>query len=194
MDDAELRTTIEMAMMKAREIILAGEDVIRVFFAQDKNGKSHIVMAPSTGRDEDATLIAYLKTLFAILGIQSYCMMSEVWISERSTLAGPAPSEDPNRKEALMAVAVHRVRGESGEYQVVTRAAQAEITRNPTRVGDIVWDTMSQISGRFTQLLPSPDMPDCPDVPAALAVLAAMTKAAGGGLLQTTDLEQRTVH
>ena len=191
MQDA-LKNTIENAMGKAREMILGGDEVLRVFFAIDKDGSANVVVAPATGDDEDNNLIPYLRMMFAILGVRSYCMMSEVWMSRRATREGPRPSEDPDRIEALVALGIERITDDAGKTQTLMRMASAQITRDPTAVAAIEWSEPStRLESKWATLLPPPGMPECPDVPGAMKMLQEMGEQFGiTGVSMTPGMER----
>lgn len=196
MQQDTLKDIIEGAMGKAREMILADKEVLRAFFVVDKENRSSVIMAPSVGSIEDDTqLIPYLRMLFAILGVESYCMMSEVWMSKRATREGPPPSQDPNRTEALIAFAVQRAKDhQNGKLETVTRFASAEITRDPTAVGPVKWEDLMEIESKWSTLLPPEGMPECPDVPWALNKLAEVGKIMGIGQFDCSRDPSAKVH
>lgn len=184
MQDTEIEKLVDFALSKARQQILDGDEVLRTFFCQDRDGGRHLVVAPSAGFEADTNMISYLKLMFAILGVEAYCMMSEVWYvegSDKASLQKMRPSENPNRKEALMAMIVRRSKDDRGRHGIDARSVRAVITREPTAVGPIEWDTPERIEGRFAELLPPIDTPPCPDVDAAMVVLQAYGAALGIG-------------
>lgn len=190
MQDKEMCELIENAMKVAQDLVMKGEEAIRAFLVEDREGNTSIVMAPAYGYDADTKMIAYLKLLFAILGVQAYCMISEAWVSTRATREGPAPSEDPNRKEMILALGVRRVTGESGEPMAVSKIARAEIMRNPTAVGKIDWCDGATAESRFMQMLPPAELEPCPDIPAAMEMLQAVGKEMGVGVLNNDEILQ----
>ena len=193
-NDKDMREIIEIGLSRAAEFVMSGDLADRVFLVEDRGGKKSVVMAPSESYESDTRMLTYLRLLFAILGVQAYCMVSEVWVSERSTREGPAPSEDPNRKEAIIALAVRRVRGESGEPMLVARTARRTITRNPTTVSPIDWCDGVEVSGRFATLLPVVDHAPCPDVPFALKKLQEMGKGLGFGFMDVEEEKRKGAH
>lgn len=181
MSTQEDKTAAEGYFKVARKMVLDGEELTRVFFVTEDTGKVHVIAAPCGGPEADTTLIRFLRAMFAALNAVSYCMVSEVWISEKQEFLGCA-SQDPDRKEAIIMLATRRVRGESGEYKDISISGRAEITREPTAVGELEWDDAAVIGGRFTTLLPPHDMPKCPqDIqPEILATLGKMVTDMGG--------------
>lgn len=165
----------------AKKMVLDGEELTRVFFVTDHAGKMHVIAAPSGGPDADTAMVNFLRAMFAVLNAVSYCMISEVWISEKPEYAGRV-SEDPDRTEAIIMLATRRVRGESGEYKDVSVSGRAMIQRDPVRVGDLQWDDFAVIGGRFTTLLPPHDLPKCPSdlQPELLAGLGRSVAQMGG--------------
>jgi len=176
MQSPELKTMAERYFETARKIVLDGDELTRMFFVQ-VGDDMHVIAAPCQGYDEDTTLVQILKLMFATWGVTSYCMVGEVWRSENLKYVGRA-SEDPNRTEAIMMITTARVRGESGEYQDVNSVAQAVITRDPTVVGELEVVPYTSVGGRFTELLPPPELPPCPD-DMKKTIFAALADAMG---------------
>lgn len=172
--NADLKPLIELAMKDARERVLEGDEYMRMFFAADAEGKVNIICAPSMGPD-DGQILQFLRMVFVAWGVVQYAMVSEVWVSHDLDhhKSGKTPSEDPKRSEAIMALAVRHLRGESGETIKAISAARALITRNPTAVSDIEWEQGTQFGGRMTELLPPPDVPTLPE-PIRKAILKAI--------------------
>lgn len=192
--DKDMKEIIKTALTRAEEFVMNGDQAELVFLVEDREGKKSVVMAPSESRESDTHMLTYLRVLFAILGVQAYCLVSEVWVSERETREGPMPSEDPNRKEAILALAVRRVVGESGEPMLVTRTARRTITRNPTAVGPIDWYEAVEVTGRFASLIPVVDHEPCPDVPFALKKLQEMGETLGFGVLDMEEERRKGAH
>lgn len=183
------------AMKTARQTILDGGEVVRTFFAQSKNGEKHVVVAPCLSDQTEGGMVLYLKMLFAILDIEAYCMMSEVWmtVNDRGqpTAGVVRPSESPERQEALFALTVRRVRDDSGAHRLDTRSARAMITREPLVIGDVVWDEPEMVGGRLTDLLLPADMPPCPDVEGAMEILKKVGDLSGIAGVNLHDLYAR---
>lgn len=182
------------AMAKARQMILDGDEVIRTFFAQSANGGKHVIMAPCEADNEEG-MILYLKMLFAILNVEAYCMMSEVWmtVSEdgKPASTGVRPSQSPNRQEALFAVTVRRAPDDKGGSRIDARSARAMIKRNPTAIGDVIWDEAAIVGGRFSELLPPAGIGPCPDVEGAMEILKKVGQLAGIAGVNMHDLHAR---
>lgn len=190
MQSHELKAMAQRYFETARKIVLDGEELTRMFFVQ-VGDDMHVVAAPCSGHEEDAAMVKILRLMFAVWGADSYCMVSEIWVSENPRYS-PRASEDPDRTEAIMLMTMQRVRGESGETQDIASVARAKITRDPVAVGELEWDEGARVGGRFADLLPPPDAPKCPDNMKA-EILAALAKAVGniGGRLEEF---RETVH
>lgn len=163
----DLRAICEQALDEAAATVIGGGEYIRMIFAGDTKDNLNIICAPSQGEEGEIGMLNYLRAQFLIWDIAYYAMVSEVWISTRpaySRQSGSMPSEDPNRGEALSAIIVRRVRGESGApvliaetmRRVVSRSADA-VTVGPTELHK------SGVSGRWTMLLPPTMLSEAPE-------------------------------
>jgi len=179
MTDNDMQSLVQSSMKIATDQILAGDEVIRTFFCQSKNGDKHMVIVPAHGYDEDTKLLTYLKLMFCVLDVQAYCMLSEVWMATGTTAMDVPPSERPDREEALMAICVRRFKDDQGKHHLDIKTARAMITRDPTKVGPVIWDEADRVEGRMAALLPPPDMPPCPDVEGAMKALERMAREFG---------------
>jgi len=164
--NADIKALALNALNFARQQLVQGKDVPRIFFVpRDDTGEVNIIAAPTGDPDQEATLVKYFQLLFACWSVARYAIVSEVWVSNSmkySAENGSAPSEDPNRKEALLVLVVQRSKGESGDWVDSKAMGRAMIHRDPLRVDDLVWD-VGEISGRFALLLPPKWLPPVPD-------------------------------
>lgn len=188
----EAKEAAERYFKIARKMVLDGEDLTRVFFVSDDEGNMNIIAAPCGGPEADTSLIGFLRIMFAAMNAVSYCMVSEVWVSENPAYVGQA-SQDPNRKEAVIMLTVRRVRGESGEYQDICASGRAMIERDPLRVGDLEWG--DAVGGRFTRLLPAAGMPKCPkDIQKEILGRLGQMVGQMGGEFQMVAPDKEPVH
>lgn len=195
MQQNEAKQAAEGYFQTARKMVLDdGQELTRVFFVTDDEGNMNVIGAPCGGPDADTTLIGLMRLMFAAMNAVSYCMVSEVWVSEKPEFLGKA-SQDPDRSEAIILLTVRRVRGESGEYRDVSAAGRAMIRRDPLRVDDLEWsDTI--VGGRFTTLLPDPSTPKCPkDIqPEVMATIGDLVAKIGGKFEQLARDAKETMH
>lgn len=164
--EIDLKPIIEHALGDAREAVLAGRDYLRWFYAANAEGNLNVICAPCEGPDADTSLLRFLRLLFMALGVTQYAMVSEAWISSSpkySRGAGGLPEDDPERGEGLIAIAVRRVLGESGNPVEIRSYANCAITRKPTcEVGAIEWPEWDNLEGRMFSLLPPHGAPPIP--------------------------------
>jgi hypothetical protein len=146
---------------EARETILSGGDILRTFYAQTVDDELICIGAPGEGEENEPKLIAFLRLMFLAHGVRAYSMVSEVWTSTDGRYSrgeGRMPMEDPNRGEAIMAMAVSFDRLEGGSLRRRVGKGTAAITRNPTKIDEMVWveDGVdgARVTGRYTMLLP----------------------------------------
>jgi hypothetical protein len=123
----DLKRLLDMAGDHAHTVLVLKHEpeLVPVFHMLDEEGNG--VVAPVIWRDEaeKSAILARLRMLMKQEGIVAYSMVSEAWAAVQpkdwkpGMPDGPMPSERPDRKEVVIAIAADKTRAISRSWDIV---------------------------------------------------------------------------
>ena len=138
-----------------REILNEGGQVYPTWTAWSRDEDlPMMITTPWADDDEKNRMASMVEGAFVIHNVNRYIMFSEVWTAKAKEGRQPAPSQNPERQEALAILHVHEKASESYIYPII-RCHDGAVIFEEKKI-------CHETKGRMVELLPPPDAPVFP--------------------------------
>jgi hypothetical protein len=149
-------TFLSQSLQFAKDKLMEDGQLYTMIIGETGSGERTAFVGVFKNDEEKETYLRMVTMSFVLLGVHRYIALSEAWMStvqasKNAISHAIRPSEDPKRKECLLAALISYF---SKETQIF------EIKRNNQhKVVDLtLLQKMNRVEGRFTELLPPSEL------------------------------------
>jgi hypothetical protein len=151
------------ATQAAQTIFQTKKELLPTFIGYDHQDQAHVITTAFADDQEKYKCLGMLRAYFMLNNVQHYMVLHEAWLSSYKTKEDignnpTPPSQDPNRKEALICMSINPHRKLLRAYPI-----DRDQNNNPTLNTNTQQQEFEDIQGPFTQLLDTTDIPPVPD-------------------------------